>query len=84
VHATDATNIMASFLFTAIFHFLFLSYQYLVEALKTWFRRIAAFLVFILDFCPEHNSKSIQATDLQFYRQIDFIEEKCSAQELKH
>jgi len=33
------------FFFTAIFHFLFLSYQYLVESLKTWFRRIAAFLV---------------------------------------
>ena len=32
--------------FTAIFHFLFLSHQYLVESLKTWFRRIAAFLVF--------------------------------------
>jgi len=32
------------FFFTAIFHFLFLSHQYLVELLKTWFRRIAAFL----------------------------------------
>ena len=42
VHATNATKITASFFFTAIFHFLFLSYQYLV---KYWFRRIAAFLV---------------------------------------
>jgi len=33
------------FFFTAMFHFLFLSYQHLVESLKTWFRRIAAFLV---------------------------------------
>ena len=32
--------------FTAIFHFLFLSHQYLVESLKTWFRLIAALLVF--------------------------------------
>jgi len=33
------------FFFTAIFQFLFLSHQYLVESLKTWFRRIAALLV---------------------------------------
>jgi len=33
----------------------------------------------ILEFCPEHNSKSIQATDLKFHRQIDLIEEKCSS-----
>jgi len=33
------------FFFTAIFHFLFLSHQYLVELLKTWFRHIAALLV---------------------------------------
>jgi len=43
VHATKITALF--FFFTAIFHFLFLSYQYLVESLKTWFRRIAAFLV---------------------------------------
>ena len=48
VQATNATKIMASFFFPAIFHFLFLSYKYLVESLKTWFRRIAAFLVFLL------------------------------------
>jgi len=35
------------FFFTAIFYFLLLSHQYLVESLKTWFRRIAAFLVYI-------------------------------------
>jgi len=34
------------FFFTAMFHFLFMSYQHLVESLKTWFRCIAAFLVF--------------------------------------
>jgi len=39
--ATNATN----FFFTAIIHFLFLSHQYLVESLKTWFRRIAALFV---------------------------------------
>jgi len=37
--------------------------------------------IFILEFCQEDNAKSIQATDLQFHRQIDLIEEKCSAQE---
>ena len=36
------------FFFTAMFYFLFLSYQHLVESLKTWFRRIAAFLVLIM------------------------------------
>ena len=34
----------------------------------------------ILEFCPEHNSKSNQATDLKFHRQID-LEGKSSAQE---
>jgi len=32
--------------FTASLYFLFLSHQYLVKLLKTWFRRIAALLVF--------------------------------------
>jgi len=36
--------------------------------------------IFILELCPEHNSISIQATDLKFHRQIDPIEKKCSAQ----
>jgi len=36
-------------------------------------------VIAILEFCPEHNSKSIRATDLKFYTQIDLIEENCSA-----
>jgi len=49
VHATNATKITASFFLTLFFHFLFLSHQYLVESLKTWFRRIAS--LFELKFC---------------------------------
>jgi len=47
VYLTNATKITASFFFIAIFHFLFLSHQYLVETLKTWFHRIAALLVLL-------------------------------------
>ena len=32
-------------------------------------------------FCPGHNSKTIRAFNLKLYMWIDFIEEKCSAQE---
>jgi len=42
--ACNQKNFLSIF-FSSIFHFLFLSYQYLVESLKIWFRRIAAFLV---------------------------------------
>jgi len=35
-------------LITAIFYFLLMSHKYLVESLKTWFRCIAAFLVYLL------------------------------------
>jgi len=41
------------FFFTATFYFFFLSYQHLVESLKTWFRRIAAFLVGMLIACAK-------------------------------
>jgi len=36
-----------------IFYFFFLSYQFLVESLKTWFRRMAAFLSYCIlnKFC---------------------------------
>ena len=32
-------------------------------------------------FCPQHNSKSISVIILKLHRWIDFIKEKCSAQE---
>ena len=45
------------------------------------FLELLFLLFFILEFCPENNSKSIQATDLKFHRQID-LTEKYSAKEL--
>ena len=37
-------------------------------------------LIFILNFCPEHNSKSISGITLKPHRWINLIKEKCSAQ----
>ena len=48
MYATNATKITASFCLHC--DLLFLSHLYLVESLKTWFRRIAALLVCY--FCP--------------------------------
>jgi len=40
--------------------------------------------IFILEICPEHNSKSNQTTYLKFQRQIELIEENCSAHNSRH
>ena len=36
---------------------------------------------FILEFCPEHISKTILARVMKFHGWIDLIKRKCSAQE---
>ena len=38
-------------------------------------------LFFILEFCPEHISKTILARVMKFHGWIDLIKGKCSAQE---
>ena len=39
------------------------------------------FVVFILEFCPEHISKTILARVMKFHGWIDLIEGECSAKE---
>ena len=39
------------------------------------------FAFFILEFCPEHISKTILARVMKFHGWIDLIKGKCSAQE---
>jgi len=47
----------------------------------SYFWSYCPLFIFIFEICLECYSKSIQATDLKFHRQIDLIEGKCSAQE---
>ena len=42
---------------------------------------LVAFVVFILEFCPEHISKTVLARVMKFHGWIDLIKGKCSAQE---
>jgi len=39
----------------------------------SYFWSYCPLIIFILELCVKHNSKSIQATDLKFHRQIDLI-----------
>ena len=52
------------FFFSVIFHFFFLLHQYMVESLKTWFSRIAAFLVL--------NNLRLRIRKM-FFSDLDFI-----------
>ena len=61
------------FFFTAIFHFLFLSHQYLVESLNTWYRHIAALLVFLCLNASHESDKVSFEIKYAFMFQLQFL-----------